>query len=226
MDLGLIIAAVVIVVAIAGVVVAHRKWPAKTDQVGAQAQAAVHNAVGELTSLLHKSEDTKQVMAQTNQAQAAVIAAPAVQSVVNAGQAAPPPAPTLSPLPLDPALVAGFGGAVGPALKPPRDQHYLYPGDAGYPTGGWEASVGSPVRNPANPPTGSTPGTITYTVTKADKVNAALFKATAGASGMGGSDATVVNTVMSGFNEFDVPAQHAIGAGQAIEDVRAALLNG
>jgi hypothetical protein len=176
---------------------------------------------GSMLDLLHKQADTNAAVVQTNASLAAVVASPPVQAVVNAAPAtvalpAPTPAPTLAPAPLLPTQ----GVTV-------RDPHYLYPGDPGYPTGGYAASQGLPIINPGNPPGFDTPNPPPATYTTAQVRFATLFAAT---GGMGITpeqwrvqDAAAINALMSGYLPHLQEARMRKEAGATTEELRAWL---
>ncbi len=104
-----------------------------------------------------------------------------------------------------------------------KDPHYLYPGDVGYPTGGYAASQGLPVINTANPPPTSEDSSQARFTDLQIKV-ATLFSLTAGRSGFYGQEPSVINTLMHGFLPQLQEGQAKVAAGATDADLTAWIL--
>lgn len=82
--------------AIAGLVLWHKRNPSKADEA---IKEGLDKARQEASELAHKTIDAVNRLVRTNEAQAMVIASPPVQAAINAGTPVPAPAPAQTPQP-------------------------------------------------------------------------------------------------------------------------------
>lgn len=137
-DQGLIIFIAIVIIAVAGAILYFRRHPdakAKLEPVLGEVRTDATNALGKLVDSVRDLAAAHKTAAETNAAQAAVIASPPVQAAINAqpAPAANPAAasaanaPTSAPTPAAAAVLASTGSGTGPASPTPAAPDVIVP---------------------------------------------------------------------------------------------------